>query len=148
MRLASLASDLLCPVCSTCCAVWHIQPYRETEFIAKKLCPEIILVPVDYHRVGEMSGRVMKICKEYDPNMHIAGCDQGYLKYGSSYLQRGALLTAFCSITPYLEEHDMKPEECVQEMRARIHAETKLTASAGIAPNMVRMPLVCDFGDN
>ena len=51
------------------------------EFIAKKLCPELILVPVDYHRVGEMSGKVMKICKEYDPNMLIAGCDEGYLKY-------------------------------------------------------------------
>ena len=42
------------------------------------------------------------------------------------------------SITQYCEEHDMKPEECVAEMRRIVAEETKLTASAGIAPNKVR----------
>ena len=31
----------------------------------------------------------------------------------------------------------MKPEECVAEMRRIVAEETKLTASAGIAPNKV-----------
>ena len=32
----------------------------------------------------------------------------------------------------------MTPDECVSEMRQKIHEETMLTASAGIAPNRVR----------
>lgn len=42
------------------------------------------------------------------------------------------------SLTPYLVEHDLKVEDCVQQLRARVHQETGLTASAGIAPNVVR----------
>ena len=42
-----------------------------------------------------------------------------------------------CSITVYCEERGISPEDCVQEMRAKIFEETKLTASAGIAPNKV-----------
>ncbi|KAH8119422.1 DNA/RNA polymerase [Phellopilus nigrolimitatus] len=79
------------------------------EFVAKKLCPEIILVPVDYKRVGVVSSKVMAICKQYDPNMLVAGCDEGYL-----------------NITEYLKEHNLDAAEV-----------TNLTASAGIAPNMI-----------
>jgi DNA polymerase kappa len=39
-------------------------------------------------------------------------------------------------------EHDLSASECVQEMRKRIFDETNLTASAGIAPNMVRHLLI------
>ena len=28
----------------------------------------------------EISGKIMKIFREYDPNMFAAGCDEGYLK--------------------------------------------------------------------
>jgi len=42
-----------------------------------------------------------------------------------------------CSITVYCEERGISPGDCVQEMRAKIFEETKLTASAGIAPNKV-----------
>ena len=50
------------------------------EFVAKKLCPELILVPLDFKRYSEMSGKVMSIFKRYDPTMIVAGCDEGYLK--------------------------------------------------------------------
>jgi DNA polymerase kappa len=39
------------------------------------------------HRFGhymEISGKIMKIFREYDPNMLAAGCDEGYLKYVTS----------------------------------------------------------------
>lgn len=42
-----------------------------------------------------------------------------------------------CSITTYCEERGISPGDCVQEMRATIFEKTKLTASAGIAPNKV-----------
>jgi Nucleotidyltransferase/DNA polymerase involved in DNA repair len=33
----------------------------------------------------------------------------------------------------------MNADDCVQEMRGRVQEETKLTVSAGIAPNKVRL---------
>lgn len=50
-------------------------------FIAKKLCPELILISIHFSRYTEMSGKVMSVFKSYDPNMAVAGCDEGYLKY-------------------------------------------------------------------
>lgn len=41
----------------------------------------------------------------------------------------------FCSITEYCKTHDIDAESCVEEMRRIVKEETKLTASAGIAPN-------------
>lgn len=49
-------------------------------FIAKKLCPDLILVQTHFDRYMEMSRRVMDIFRRYDPNMCAAGCDEGYLK--------------------------------------------------------------------
>jgi DNA polymerase kappa len=49
-------------------------------FIAKKLCPDLIFVPINNGRYSEMSGKVMDIFKRYDPNMCPAGIDEGYLK--------------------------------------------------------------------
>ena len=42
------------------------------------------------------------------------------------------------SITAYCEEHSIDAEACVREMRETVCRETKLTVSAGIAPNKVR----------
>jgi len=49
-------------------------------FIAKKLCPDLIFVPIHPPRYSEMSGKVMNIFRRYDPNMCPAGTDEGYLK--------------------------------------------------------------------
>ncbi|KAK1236311.1 hypothetical protein PQX77_000427 [Marasmius sp. AFHP31] len=87
-------------------------------FIAKKLCPELILLPINPTRYSEMSHRVMDVFARYDPNMCPAGCDEGYL-----------------NITEYCADHEISPEECVQEMRRTVFEETSLTVSAGIAPN-------------
>ncbi|KAI0630132.1 DNA/RNA polymerase [Trametes polyzona] len=87
-------------------------------FVAKKLCPELLVISSHYHRYSEMSNKVMSIFRRYDPTMCAAGCDEGYL-----------------NITKYCEEHSLTAEECVEEMRKTVYAETKLTVSAGIAPN-------------
>lgn len=54
-------------------------------FIALKLCPDLILTPNVHSRYSEMSKRVMNIFRRYDPNMAVAGCDEGYLKCVSSW---------------------------------------------------------------
>lgn len=61
------------------------------------------------------------------------------------FISRKAFLTFFyLSITAYCEEHDIGPEECVQEMRSKVKEETKLTASAGIAPNKMLAKICSD----
>ncbi|EJD02943.1 DNA/RNA polymerase [Fomitiporia mediterranea MF3/22] len=99
----------------------------QPEYIAKRLCPDLILVPVDYKRVAVVSEKVMDVCKRYDPNMYIAGCDEAYL-----------------NITKHLEDHKLSAAECVEELRSKICEETNLTASAGIAPNMMLAKICSD----
>ncbi|KAF8894098.1 hypothetical protein BD779DRAFT_1435288 [Infundibulicybe gibba] len=88
------------------------------EFIAKKLCPSLIVVPNVFSRYIDMSNKVMEIFKRYDPNMCAAGCDEGYL-----------------NITAYCHEHGLSVWDCVERMRKTVFEETRLTVSAGIAPN-------------
>jgi DNA polymerase kappa len=52
-------------------------------FIAKKLCPELIMVDHHFDHYMDVSRKIMNIFREYDPNMSAAGCDEGYLKYAT-----------------------------------------------------------------
>lgn len=70
-----------------------------------------------------------------------AGCDEGYLKCMLSFVYSSYDLY-FPSITAYCAEHDLSADECVENLRNAVYTETKLTVSAGIAPN-----LVCRFCD-
>ncbi|KAF7968926.1 hypothetical protein HWV62_28868 [Athelia sp. TMB] len=84
-------------------------------------------MPINFHLYQENSEKVMNVFRRYDPNLHVAGCDEAYL-----------------NITAYCIEHAVDPETCVQEMRAAVKAETHLTASAGIAPNKMIAKICSD----
>jgi len=62
-------------------------------FIAKKLCPELIMVDHHFDHYMNISGKIMNIFREYDPNMLAAGCDEGYLKYVLTVVNAVARLT-------------------------------------------------------
>ncbi|KAJ7188315.1 hypothetical protein C8R46DRAFT_1205488 [Mycena filopes] len=96
-------------------------------FIAKKLCPQLVTISHGFSDYSEMSHKVMAICKRYDPSMCPAGCDEGYL-----------------NITAYCAEHDLSPDACVEHLRSAVFAETKLTVSAGIAPNTLLAKICSD----
>lgn len=96
-------------------------------FIAKKLCPDLILVSNHFSRYSDMSDSVMSIFRRYDPNMSPAGCDEGYL-----------------NITQYCQNRNLSSSECVEEMRRVVFEETKLTVSAGIAPNKMLAKICSD----
>ena len=40
----------------------------------------------------DVSGKIMNIFREYDPNMLAAGCDEGYLKYVTPLCSRSYIL--------------------------------------------------------
>jgi len=108
-------------------------------FIAKKLCPELIMVDHHFNHYIDVSGKIMNIFREYDPNMSAAGCDEGYLKcVRMPTIILIELTVGGHSITEYCRTNNMDVAECVQQMRDRVREEMNLTVSAGIAPNMVR----------
>lgn len=51
------------------------------EYIARKLCPHLIVVKNHFSRYSEMSKKVMDILSRYDENMDPASIDEAYLKY-------------------------------------------------------------------
>ncbi|KAI0075742.1 DNA/RNA polymerase [Panus rudis PR-1116 ss-1] len=97
------------------------------EHIARKLHPELTVVPLHHGRYAEMSKKVMDIFRRYDPNMCPASVDEGYI-----------------NITRYCEDHLIDAEECVRQMRAAVEKETGLTVSAGIAPNCMLAKICSD----
>ncbi|CAG8562840.1 7773_t:CDS:10 [Paraglomus brasilianum] len=68
------------------------------------------------------------IFSKYDPNFIAMSLDE-----------------AFLDITDHCHENDMSPEDVVQELRAEILKVTKLTASAGIAPNRMLAKVCADI---
>ncbi|OPJ90482.1 DNA polymerase kappa isoform A [Patagioenas fasciata monilis] len=62
-------------------------------FIAKKLCPHLTIVPLNFEKYGKVSKEVREILSEYDPNFMPMGLDEAYL-----------------NITEHLEERQNWPE--------------------------------------
>ena len=123
-------------------------------FIAKKLCPHLKMVPLNFTKYREVSNQVKSIIAEYDPNFSGIGLDEAYLditdyvktKYlftGDSLIELQELQIA--NIVPEISLHRKYAEDTVQELRAKIFDKTKLTASAGIAPNLMLAKICSDM---
>ncbi|XP_031164559.1 DNA polymerase kappa [Sander lucioperca] len=164
-------------------------------FIAKKLCPNLVIVPTNFAKYRAVSGEVREIFAEYDPHFQSVSLDEAYLDFTDHLEQRQswpeslrthrfhASSTATGEEQIKLpqeavpEEKDLSPvlfddspssspclsgpegvgaaggafevfgtsvEEAVREMRFRIEQKTMLTASAGIAPNMMLAKVCSD----
>lgn len=108
-------------------------------FIGKKLCPELIIVPLNFTKYREASKAVQEVFAEYDPNFSPMSLDEAYLD-----------ITDFIKTNAHLYSEDVDEDldngnvaACiVTEMRGKIQAKTQLTASAGIAPN-TRLAKIC-----
>ncbi|KAJ5457364.1 hypothetical protein N7530_012638 [Penicillium desertorum] len=87
-------------------------------FVAKKLCPQLVLLPQNYEKYTAKAKEVRAILAEYDPLFESASIDEAYL-----------------NITAYCNENHLEPDEVVRRMRAEILETTKVSVSAGIATN-------------
>ena len=134
-------------------------------FIAKKLCPELVIVPPHFEKYKEYSRQVQEILTEYDPNFAMASLDEAYLDL-TEYLRERQENKEKRTFTrskdhsqpwPGIEtkqDHEMMAseivefgndvEEVVRELRFRIEQKTRLTASAGIAPNVLLAKVCSD----
>jgi DNA polymerase kappa len=94
-------------------------------FVAKNLCPDLILLPLNFDKYKAKASEVRDIFADYDPRFESASIDEAYL-----------------NITSYCKDHDRDPAEVVDEMRRLIHERTHITVSAGIAAN-ARLAKIC-----
>ncbi|OAG10575.1 DNA/RNA polymerase [Paraphaeosphaeria sporulosa] len=94
-------------------------------FVAMKLCPQLICVPLNFAKYSAKAEEVRAVLALYDPRFESASCDEAYL-----------------NITQYCEDHHMEPEEVVSQLRAEVHVKTKITVSAGIAAN-AKLAKIC-----
>ncbi|KAF2856633.1 DNA-directed polymeras-like protein kappa [Plenodomus tracheiphilus IPT5] len=87
-------------------------------FVAMKLCPQLICVPMNFAKYMAKAEEVREVLARYDPGFESASCDEAYL-----------------NLTQYCEEHHMTPEEAVSQLRTDVFERAKITVSAGIAAN-------------
>ncbi|XP_076354397.1 DNA polymerase kappa-like isoform X2 [Tachypleus tridentatus] len=127
-------------------------------FIAKKLCPNLIIVPCNFKKYTEVSKQVREIMRDYDCDFLPISLDEAYLDITDCLQQRKQQLvkqnladgkiedsTTKVSKSGHLESSTNNMiEMVVKELRHRIFQKTELTASAGIAPNMMLAKMCSD----
>ena len=111
-------------------------------FIAKKLCPELVIVPTNFEKYRKVSAEIRDIFREYDPNFSPMSLDEAYLDL-TDYLVTSGVVEVNGDID--CEKGITAAERVVDEIRQRIHEKTLLTASAGIAPNLMLSKICSDF---
>lgn len=87
-------------------------------FVAMKLCPHLICLPLNFEKYTAKAQEVRAILADYDPRFESASIDEAYL-----------------NITQYCQDREMDPEDVVTELRNEVVEKTKITISAGIAAN-------------
>jgi DNA polymerase kappa len=94
-------------------------------FVAKKLCPQLICLPLNFDKYTAKAKEVRAILAAYDPRFGSSSIDEAYL-----------------NITEYCLASDLGPEAAVAQLRAEVQERCKITISAGIASN-ARIAKIC-----
>jgi DNA polymerase IV len=93
-------------------------------FLARERCPQLVFLPVRFDLYRAESAKIRAILLSYTPLVEPLSLDEAYLDVTA--LNRYAW-------------------DIAKEIRARIFAETRLTASAGIAPNKMLAKIASDW---
>ncbi|GFP88639.1 DNA polymerase kappa [Phtheirospermum japonicum] len=111
-------------------------------FIARKLCPELIFVPVDFKKYTYYSDLTRKVFQKYDPNFLAASLDEAYLDITNFCSNEG--MTARERVRSSLMLDAMLPK-VAEELRESVNKETGLTCSAGVGPNRLLAKVCSDI---
>jgi DNA polymerase IV len=103
--------------------VHSAMPMRE----ALKRCPDAVVVRPRMSRYQEVSGIVFAIFQQFTPLIEGLSLDEAFLDVTASQRLLGA------------------PQKIAVDIRARIAAQTSLTASVGIAPNKLLAKIASDL---
>ena len=94
---------------------------------ALKLCPKVVLLPVQMDKYRKASAEIHKIFRHYTPLIEPLSLDEAYLDVSEVNLHQGSATLIARSI------------------RNDIYEQQKLTASAGIAPNKFLAKVASDW---
>lgn len=90
---------------------------------AKRLCPELVVVPGDMSHYREVSSTVMSILRGYSDLVEIAGLDEAYLDLTAS----------------------PAPKARARSLKGEIRRQTGLACSVGLAPNKLIAKIASDL---
>lgn len=94
---------------------------------ALKLCPQAVVVPPRRERYVEVSRQIFAILRAFTPLVEPLSLDEAFLDVSASERLFGPA------------------REIARQIKARIHHDTNLTASAGIAPNKFVAKIASDL---
>ncbi|KAK5460837.1 hypothetical protein LTS15_002900 [Exophiala xenobiotica] len=94
-------------------------------FVAKKLCPQLVCLPLNFDKYTAKAREVRAILADYDPRFESSSIDEAYL-----------------NITEYCDTHHMEPDAAIEQLRKEVSEKCKITISAGIAPN-AKLAKIC-----
>jgi DNA polymerase-4 len=94
---------------------------------AALLCPDAVFLPVDMDKYARVSGDIMAILSEYSPLLEPISVDEAFLDVTGTERLLGQAL------------------EIARTIKARLHRDVGLTASAGVAPNKFLAKLASDL---
>jgi len=95
--------------------------------LAKRRCPQAIIVPVRFKRYREVSSRMFAIFDEYSPLVEPLSVDEAFLDLTGTQRLLG------------------EPQAVARRLKQRIKTDLNLTASIGVAPNKFLAKLASDL---
>src|SRR5688572_12443953 len=95
--------------------------------VAKRLCPQAIIVPTRFERYREVSERMFEILESFTPVVQPLSIDEAFLDVSGSERLLGSAV------------------EIARKLKARVREELCLTASVGVAPNKFLAKLASDL---
>lgn len=119
-------------------------------FIAKKLCPQLKLIKPNFKNYAAESEFVMNIIRQYDPNLRTFSLDEVFIDLtdfvfdGYSKKNNVPLEDLYC-MDVLSDDIWQFTNEVVTEIRAKVHEESRLTVSAGIACNTLLAKVCTDI---
>ncbi len=95
--------------------------------VAKRLCPQAIVMPARFSRYSEISDRIFQIFDEFSPVVQPLSIDEAFLDVTGTQRVHGPAI------------------EIAAKLKARVRDELSLTASVGVAPNKFLAKLASDL---
>jgi DNA polymerase kappa len=111
-------------------------------FIARELCPSLIIVEPNFEKYRQVSEQVQQVLRRFDPNVEMMSLDEGYLDITDNVVDSGKSCEEIVEVSFMVDISVMMKRE--KRMRSEIQEVTQLTASAGIASNRMLAKICSD----
>jgi DNA polymerase IV (DinB-like DNA polymerase) len=101
--------------------------WKLSEKAKKEGKPEVVFLPVDFEKYGEVSEKIMEIIKKYSDVVEVASIDEAYFDLSPHLMRR-------CGDLSSAGDYKKATEIC-KKIKKEIYEKERLTCSIGIGPN-------------